>query len=66
MNVAPTINSFSKIGTQDQIIDFFTIDFSNNFIDNGKHDLKKIKIINLPEYGILKLFDNPIYVNQEI
>ena len=66
INEAPTSKSFSKIGNDDEIIYFKINDFLQNFNDRTKNGLKKIKIINLPDLGTLKLLNNTIIVNQEI
>ena len=66
-NTAPTVADISKSGPEDATITFTANDFTSKFTDVNAGDvLTKIKVVNLPANGTLKLSGVNITANQEI
>ncbi|MFM6897195.1 MAG: putative Ig domain-containing protein, partial [Microcystis panniformis] len=61
-----TIGVVEKTGDEDQVIPFTANDFASVFNSGSGVPLSKIKIINLPSNGLLKLNNSPVAVEQEI
>ncbi|MCZ8222733.1 MAG: hypothetical protein O9324_01905, partial [Microcystis sp. LE19-84.1B] len=61
-----TIGVVEKTGNEDQVIPFTANDFASVFNSGSGVPLAKIKIINLPSNGLLKLNNSPVAVEQEI
>jgi len=61
-----TIGVVQKTGDEDQVIPFAANDFASVFNSGSGVPLAKIKIINLPSNGLLKLNNSPVAVDQEI
>ncbi|MCA2906031.1 ELWxxDGT repeat protein, partial [Microcystis sp. M042S1] len=61
-----TIGVVQKTGDEDQVIPFTANDFASVFNSGSGVPLAKIKIINLPSNGLLKLNNSPVAVDQEI
>jgi len=61
-----TIGVVEKTGDEDQVIPFTANDFASVFNSGSGLSLSKIKIINLPSNGLLKLNNSPVAVEQEI
>ncbi|WP_287630137.1 MULTISPECIES: Calx-beta domain-containing protein [unclassified Microcystis] len=61
-----TIGVVEKTGDEDQVIPFTANDFASVFNSGSGVPLAKIKIINLPSNGLLKLNNSPVAVEQEI
>ncbi|MFN6010713.1 MAG: Calx-beta domain-containing protein, partial [Microcystis sp.] len=61
-----TIGVVQKTGDEDQVIPFTANDFASVFNSGSGVPLAKIKIINLPSNGLLKLNNSPVAVEQEI
>ncbi len=61
-----TIGVVQKTGDEDQVIPFAANDFASVFNSGSGVPLAKIKIINLPSNGLLKLNNSPVAVEQEI
>jgi hypothetical protein len=65
-NKPPTITNFIKEGIENQILNLRLNDFQNAYQDPEQSPLQKIKILSLPNQGILYLGKNPVNTNQEI
>ncbi|NCQ75846.1 MAG: hypothetical protein GPI98_20145, partial [Microcystis aeruginosa W13-13] len=61
-----TIGVVQKTGDEDQVVPFTANDFASVFNSGSGLSLSKIKIINLPSNGLLKLSNNSVAVDQEI
>ena len=66
VNDAPEVTEISKTGLEDNIIIFTVDDFTSKFSDIDGDSFVKIKIVNLPSNGILKLNGDTILTGQEI
>lgn len=66
VNKAPLVSHIHKQGIENQQISFKTTDFTNAFADIENDDLQKIKILSLPEKGILYWNKIPVNTHQEI
>lgn len=65
-NEAPVVSDVSKSGIEDASVTFNAKDFIDKFFDMDGDSLVKIKIMNLPKHGFLKLSKNNVIANQEI
>lgn len=62
----PSIANVSVEGLENVELTFKSSDFSSKFSQKQSHSLVKIKIQNLPKFGILKLNETLVTVGQEI
>ena len=60
------VSDIHKSGIEDVDISFVSTDFSNNYLHTTGLSLQKIKIITLPDNGVLKLNGTAVTVFQEI
>jgi LPXTG-motif cell wall-anchored protein len=65
-DITPVSSNITKNGTEDTDITFATTDFTSKFTDGATNTLNKIKVVDLPANGILKLYGTPVTVGQEI
>lgn len=65
-NDAPVVAAITKTGTEDTDITFIASDFTSKFTDVDGNSLTKIKVVDLPANGTLKLNGVNITVGQEI
>ena len=66
VNDAPVVSAISKSGTEDTDITFIATDFTSKFSDADGNSLTKIKVIDLPANGTLKLNGTAITGGDEI
>ncbi|WP_411273642.1 Ig-like domain-containing protein [Daejeonella sp.] len=66
VNDPPSVSNISKSGNQGQIIVFMAIDFKTKFTDPENSALSKIRVVNLPLNGSLKLLGSAVTAGQEI
>ncbi len=62
----PTVADIFKSGPEDTPVPFTQADFTSKFTDPEGDALQKIRVINLPANGILKLNGIDVFVGQEI
>ena len=60
------LNNFTKSGSENSAITFTATDFSATSCDGAIFNLASIKIVSLSTYGILKLLDIDVTLDQEI
>ncbi len=65
---APVVKDIAKTGYMDTTTEFTAADFSNNFVSSCSNNraLAEIKIVTLPNFGVLKLSGNNVTANQTI
>jgi hypothetical protein len=66
VNKPPLISNIIKEGKENQQISFKSTDFTTAFADIENDELQKIKILSLPEKGILYWNKIPVNTHQEI
>ncbi|WP_167335410.1 Calx-beta domain-containing protein [Pedobacter kyungheensis] len=66
VNDPPVISDIAKSGIEDMAITFTQDDFTSHFTDVENSTLSKIKVLNLPANGLLKLNGINIIAGQEI
>jgi gliding motility-associated-like protein len=66
VNTPPTVNSRTLNILEDQTINFNFESFNASFTDLDGDDLKSIKIISLPEHGVLSHLNSAVVAGQEI
>jgi predicted heme/steroid binding protein len=66
VNDLPVVADIPKTGLEDATLTFTALDFTSKFTDADGNTLTKIKVINLPANGLLKLNGVNITVGQEI
>lgn len=66
VNKPPLISNIIKQGIENQQISFKPEDFTDAFADIENDNLEKIKILSLPEKGILYWNKTPVNTHQEI
>ncbi|MBK1810396.1 tandem-95 repeat protein [Clostridium sp. YIM B02505] len=64
--VTPVSANIAKSGVEDIIIPFTIADFTSKFTDGANNSLNRIKIVDLPANGTLKLYGTPVTIGQEI
>ncbi|SKB82258.1 tandem-95 repeat protein [Daejeonella lutea] len=65
-NVPPVVSDIAKSGTGFADITFTTTDFTSKFTDADNNSLVKVKVINLPLNGTLRLNGVNVIAGQEI
>lgn len=65
-NVLPEVSVIAKSMNEDDTLTFCSADFTNAYSDGTHNTITKVKITSLPAFGILKLHDVDIKVNDEI
>lgn len=65
-DAAPTVSNFQKIGYEGQILTFRQQDFTNSFNDADGDELYEIRIIGLPDNGVLQLNDADVAIDDTI
>ncbi|GFZ33597.1 hypothetical protein CSC2_41230 [Clostridium zeae] len=65
-DVTPISSNITKSSAEDTDIPFTTTDFTNKFTDGATNLLNKIKVVDLPANGTLKLNGTPVTTGQEI
>lgn len=65
-NNKPVVSDIPKSGTEDTAVTFHVADFTGHFSDSDGDSLTKIKIMDLPANGTLKLSGVAVTTNQEI
>ncbi|MCL1470136.1 Calx-beta domain-containing protein [Argonema antarcticum] len=65
-DAVPTVSNIAKTGDEDTTIAFAAADFTSKFTDPNGDSLSKIKVLSLPNNGILQLNSSNVTVNQEI
>jgi gliding motility-associated-like protein len=66
VNDSPLVNDISKTVNEDESLSFAAIDFTSSYTDPESTPLAKIRIVSLPDNGILKLSGISVEVNDEI
>ena len=66
VNDLPVLADIPKTGLEDAILTFTALDFTSKFTDADGNTLTKIKVINLPANGLLKLNGTNIIAGAEI
>jgi gliding motility-associated-like protein len=66
VNDLPVVADIPKTGLEDATITFTALDFTSKFTDADGNTLTKIKVINLPANGLLKLNGTNILIGAEI
>jgi len=65
-NQAPTVNSFTKIGAENNTLTFAAKDFTDHYADADGDALAKVRIDTLPTGGVLKFNGVAVTLHQEI
>ncbi|MBE9195310.1 VCBS repeat-containing protein [Synechocystis sp. LEGE 06083] len=66
VNDLPVISNINKSGNTNSSVAFSAPDFTSKFTDADGNSLSKIKIVSLPNGGVLKLGNVNVSLNQEI
>lgn len=66
VNDAPVVANINKTGDEEAVLTFNATDFTSQFTDVDGNALTKIKVISLPNNGILKLAGVDVAIGQEI
>ncbi|MBF8274216.1 MAG: hypothetical protein HW380_3321, partial [Magnetococcales bacterium] len=63
---APIVTDANRIGFENVVMGFTLYDFNSHFFDGDGDSLSRIKIVSLPDHGILKLGDTTVNAGDEI
>ena len=66
VNDPPAVSDISKTIAEDNMLTFSMADFNNSFTDIDGNTLSKIRILNLPAHGILRLSNVAMNAGTEI